>query len=67
MNMKEEDRVSAVALVVESEASSDVPLADVDLADGPVDLATDSGGAEGPADDPSGLGGDENGSAPEGS
>jgi len=43
MNLKREDRVSAVALVVESAASDEV----LDATDGPVDLGADSGARDG--------------------
>jgi DNA gyrase subunit A len=46
MNVREEDRVSAVALVVESEASTSAVVAgDVPLGDGPVEMSADSGDA----------------------
>jgi DNA gyrase subunit A len=50
MNVRDEDRVSAVALVVESEASDAV--ADVDpTVEGPAELSADSGEIEGPVGD----------------
>jgi DNA gyrase subunit A len=46
MNVREEDRVSAVALVVESEASTAAVVAgDAPAGDGPVELSADSGDA----------------------
>jgi DNA gyrase subunit A len=46
MNVREEDRVSAVALVVESEASTSAVVAgDVPVGDGPIELSADSGDA----------------------
>jgi DNA gyrase subunit A len=63
MNMRDDDQVSAVALVVESEAETAAPVAE-DTA-GPVDLA---GGADEPGLDELGSGGvlgeDTNGSGP---
>src|SRR5690349_8224802 len=64
MNVREEDRVSAVALVVESDGSTAAAVADEALTDGPVDLSADSGDTlpAGPAQ-ADGDGGD--GAAPE--
>jgi DNA gyrase subunit A len=57
MNVREEDRVSAVALVVESEASTSAVVAgDVPVGDGPVELSADSGDA--PMVDGAGADGD---------
>ncbi|HEX2103524.1 MAG TPA: DNA gyrase C-terminal beta-propeller domain-containing protein, partial [Solirubrobacteraceae bacterium] len=47
MNVRD-DRVSAVALVVESEASTAARVTDADVAAGPVELSADSGEIEGP-------------------
>ncbi len=50
MNVKADDRVSAVARVVESDAA---PVQDaLDLTAGPIDLSADAGGAEAAAADP---------------
>jgi len=57
MNVRDEDRVSAVALVVESEAATAAQVTDADLADGPVELSADSGDVEGPVGDGHRLGG----------
>ena len=43
MNVREEDHVSAVALVVESDGSTAAVVSDEALADGPLDLSADSG------------------------
>jgi DNA gyrase subunit A len=43
MNVREEDRVSAVALVVESDGSTAAVVSDEALAAGPLDLSADSG------------------------
>jgi DNA gyrase subunit A len=44
MNVRDDDRVSAVALIVESDSSTvAVVESDVALADGPIDLSADSG------------------------
>ena len=43
MNVREEDHVSAVALVVESDGSTAAAVTDEALADGPLDLSADSG------------------------
>jgi DNA gyrase subunit A len=58
MNVREDDRVSAVALVVESEGETGAAVADADLAEGPLELSADSGETlpDGPA---------ENGAGPE--
>ena len=50
MNIREEDRVSAVALVVESEGTTAAAVSDADLAEGPVELSAGAGeGAACPA------------------
>jgi DNA gyrase subunit A len=46
MNMKADDRVSAVALVVESETDDAIDLAETVATEGPVDFSADGGGAE---------------------
>ena len=51
MNVREDDRVSAVALVIESDQAT-TPEALEGLAMGPVDLSADAGGAEVAAADP---------------
>ena len=53
MNIRgEDDRVSAVALVVESEADEDAPLGDIVAEEGPISLDASGGGAEaGPSPD----------------
>ena len=43
MNIREDDHVSAVALVVESDGSTAAAVTDEALADGPLDLSADSG------------------------
>jgi DNA gyrase subunit A len=50
MNVRDDDRVSAVALVVESDASTAAVVAgdDEPAADGPIELSADSGEPEGP-------------------
>src|SRR4051794_37203502 len=48
MNVRDEDRVSAVALVVESDGATAANVTDADLAEGPVELSADSGEIEGP-------------------
>src|SRR4051794_23310246 len=47
MNVRDEDRVSAVALVVESDGATAATVTDADLAAGPVELSADSGDTEG--------------------
>jgi DNA gyrase subunit A len=47
MNVRDEDRVSAVALVVESDGATAANVSDADLAAGPVELSADSGETEG--------------------
>ena len=47
MNVRDDDRVSAVALVVESDGETAATVTDADLAAGPVELSADSGEAEG--------------------
>jgi DNA gyrase subunit A len=51
MNVRDDDRVSAVALVVESEAATAAQVSDADLAEGPVELSADSGDVEGAVGD----------------
>ncbi len=55
MNLREDDQVSAVALVVESEAATAAPVladdAPVDLTDSGVDVPLDGGAAEPPAEE----------------
>jgi hypothetical protein len=51
MNVREEDRVSAVALVVESDGATAAQITDADVAMGPVELSADSGEIEGPITD----------------
>jgi DNA gyrase subunit A len=81
MNVREEDRVSAVALVVESDASTSAVVAgDAPAADGPIELSADSAAVAPDADgqepvgearEPDGEvrepGTDGNGAAPDGS
>jgi DNA gyrase subunit A len=43
MNVRDEDRVSAVALVVESNGQTAAAVADADAGHGPIDLSADSG------------------------
>jgi DNA gyrase subunit A len=47
MNVRDDDRVSAVALVVESDGSTAATVTDADVAAGPVELTATSGEAEG--------------------
>jgi len=47
MNVRDEDRVSAVALVVESEGTTAAAVTDADLAEGPVELSAGAGESEG--------------------
>src|SRR3954469_19341814 len=47
MNVRDEDRVSAVALVVESDGATAATVTDADVAAGPVELSADSGDSEG--------------------
>src|SRR4029450_7940495 len=47
MNVRDEDRVSAVALVVESDGATAATVTDADVAAGPVELSADSGESEG--------------------
>ena len=47
MNVRDEDRVSAVALVVESDGTTAAAVTDADLAAGPVELSAGSGESEG--------------------
>ena len=48
MNVRDDDRVSAVALVVESDASTAAVVEADPAVDGPVELSADSGETEGP-------------------
>ncbi|MEA2384339.1 MAG: gyrase subunit [Solirubrobacteraceae bacterium] len=48
MNVRDDDRVSAVALVVESDGATAAAVSDADLEAGPVELSADSGEIEGP-------------------
>jgi DNA gyrase subunit A len=69
MNVREDDRVSAVALVVESEASTSAVVAgDAPAGEGPVELSADSGDAplvDGSAADGDGGFPDGDGSSPD--
>jgi DNA gyrase subunit A len=56
MNVREDDRVSAVALVVESEGATAASVVD-DLADGPVDISADAGSSVPPEASPAESGG----------
>ena len=47
MNVRDEDRVSAVALVVESDGGTAANVTEADVAAGPVELSADSGETEG--------------------
>ncbi len=51
MNVRSDDRVSAVALVIESDRAAAPELLE-GLADAPIDLSADAGGAEGAVADP---------------
>ncbi|MCW3047381.1 MAG: gyrA [Solirubrobacterales bacterium] len=57
MNVREDDRVSAVALVVESEGATAASVVD-DLADGPVDISADAGSSVPPEASPAESDGD---------
>jgi DNA gyrase subunit A len=48
MNVRDVDRVSAVALVVESEGSTAAMVTEADVAAGPVEMSADSGEIDGP-------------------
>jgi DNA gyrase/topoisomerase IV subunit A len=48
MNVRDVDRVSAVALVVESEGSTAATVTEADVAAGPVEMSADSGEIDGP-------------------
>jgi DNA gyrase subunit A len=74
MNVREEDRVSAVALVVESEASTSAVVAgDAPLPDGPLEVSADApaaapdGDGLQAADDAREAGAEGNGAGPDGS
>jgi DNA gyrase subunit A len=58
MSVRDDDRVSAVALVVESDASTAAVVEADPAVDGPVELSADSGETEGPVGDGSGPAGD---------
>src|ERR671927_529158 len=47
MNVRDDDRVSAVALVVETDASTSAQVAEAAAEEGPVELSADSGETEG--------------------
>jgi DNA gyrase subunit A len=47
MNVRDDDRVSAVALVVESDSSTAANVTEADVAAGPVELSADSGEIDG--------------------
>jgi DNA gyrase subunit A len=47
MNVRDDDRVSAVALVVESDSSTAAAVTEADVAAGPVELSADSGEIDG--------------------
>src|SRR4051795_3298746 len=47
MNVRDDDRVSAVALVVESDSSTAAHVTEADVAAGPVEISADSGESEG--------------------
>jgi DNA gyrase subunit A len=67
MNVREEDRVSAVALVVESDASTSAVVAgDEPAADGPIEISADSAadGASLDGDSPDGASAEEGSSDP---
>jgi DNA gyrase subunit A len=51
MNVRDDDRVSAVALVVETDASTSAQVAEAAAEEGPVELSADSGESEGPVTD----------------
>ena len=52
MNVRDDDRVSAVALVIESDAAATAQQTLEGLAAAPADLSADAGGAEGAVGDP---------------
>src|SRR4051812_25568130 len=47
MNVRDDDRVSAVALVVESDGATAAQVTDAELADGPVELSAGTGESQG--------------------
>jgi DNA gyrase subunit A len=55
MNVRDDDRVSAVALVVESDASTAATVTEADVAAGPVEMSADSGEIDGPVGDHGGA------------
>jgi DNA gyrase subunit A len=55
MNVRDDDRVSAVALVVESDASTAATVTEADVAAGPVEMSADSGEIDGPVSDHGGA------------
>src|SRR5215212_1453661 len=55
MSVRDDDRVSAVALVVESEGSTAATVTEADVAAGPVEMSADSGEIEGPVSDHGGA------------
>jgi DNA gyrase subunit A len=57
MNVRDDDRVSAVALVVESEGATAASVVE-DLAGGPVDISADAGSSVPPEASPPESGGD---------
>jgi DNA gyrase subunit A len=66
MNVRDDDRVSAVALVVESEGSTAATVTEADVAAGPVEMSADSGEIEGPvSSDGQGAAPERNGRGPD--
>src|SRR5215211_3914106 len=55
MSVRDDDRVSAVALVVESEGSTAATVTEADVAAGPVEMSADSGEIDGPVTEHSGA------------
>src|SRR5215218_238787 len=55
MSVRDDDRVSAVALVVESEGSTAATVTEADVAAGPVEMSADSGEIDGPVSDHGGA------------
>jgi DNA gyrase subunit A len=65
MNVRDDDRVSAVALVVESDGATAASVTEADVAEGPVELSADSGEIEGHVRDGRGRGRERDGARPD--
>ncbi len=66
MNVRDTDRVSAVALVVESDAATSAQVTDAGLADGPVEISAQSGDIDGTVVDDGGSSVSDDGASPNG-